>query len=176
MITPTRKAPSLVLPTVYHGEFNLFNEEPKNFTMAIFIRGLHCPLCISYLKDLASYLSKLIDMGVDYIIISADDKVRASQMLQKVGSTELRYAYNLEIEKAKEWDLYISRGRGKTSIGIEELELFPEPGLFLIKPDKTIFSAYIQSMPFARPQFKDIISSLNFILAKKYPARGNIVI
>ena len=28
MITPTRKAPSLVLPTVYHSEFNLFNEEP----------------------------------------------------------------------------------------------------------------------------------------------------
>ena len=47
MITPTRKAPNLVLPTVYHSEFNLFNEEPVNFTMVIFIRGLHCPLCIT---------------------------------------------------------------------------------------------------------------------------------
>ena len=52
MIKPTRKAPNLVLPTVYHGEFNLFNEDPKNFTMVIFIRGLHCPLCINYLKEL----------------------------------------------------------------------------------------------------------------------------
>ena len=40
MITPTRKAPNLVLPTVYHSEFNLFNEEPVNFTMVIFIRGV----------------------------------------------------------------------------------------------------------------------------------------
>ena len=95
-------------------------------------------------------------------------------MLQKVGSTELRLAYDLDISKAKEWDLFISKGRGKTSVGVDELDFFPEPGLFLIKPDKTIFSAYIQSMPFARPQFEDIINSLNFIIDKKYPARGNI--
>ena len=174
MITPTRKAPSLVLPTVYHGEFNLFNESPKKFTMAIFIRGLHCPLCITYLKEITTYLSTLSDLGVDYVIISADDQTRATQMLQKVGSTELRFAYSLDIEKAKEWNLYISKGKGKTSIGVEELDFFPEPGLFLIKPDKTIFSVYIQSMPFARPQFKDIVNSLNFIIEKKYPARGNI--
>ena len=111
MIKPARKAPSLVLPTVYHGEFNLFNEDPKNFTMVIFIRGLHCPLCINYLKELTTFLPTLNDLGVDYIISSADDKTRATQMLQKVGSTELRFAYNLDIEKAKEWDLYISKGR-----------------------------------------------------------------
>ena len=174
MIKPTRKAPNLVLPTVYHGEFNLFNEDPKNFTMVIFIRGLHCPLCINYLKELTTFLPTLNDLGVDYIISSADDKTRATQMLQKVGSTELRFAYNLDIEKAKEWDLYISKGRGKTSIGVEELDYFPEPGLFLVKPDKTIFSAYIQSMPFARPQIKDVVNSLNFIIEKKYPTRGNI--
>ncbi len=174
MIKPTRKAPTLVLPTVYHGEFNLFNEDPKNFTLVVFIRGLHCPLCITYLKEIINYLQILRDLGVDYVIISADDKTRAMQMLQKVGSTELRYAYNLDIEKAKEWNLFISKGRGITSIGVEELGFFPEPGLFLIKPDKTIFSAYIQSMPFARPQFKEIISSLNFIIEKNYPARGNI--
>ena len=108
------------------------------------------------------------------MIVSSDDKTRATQMLQKVGSTELRLAYDLDIAKAKEWDLFISKGRGKTSVGVDELDFFPEPGLFLIKPDKTIFSAYIQSMPFARPQFEDIINSLNFIIDKKYPARGNI--
>ena len=59
MITPTRKAPNLVLPTVYHSEFNLFNEEPVNFTMVIFIRGLHCPLCIIYLKQMMKYVQTL---------------------------------------------------------------------------------------------------------------------
>ena len=174
MITPTRKAPNLVLPTVYHSEFNLFNEEPVNFTMVIFIRGLHCPLCITYLKQMMKYVQTLKNIGVDYVTVSSDDKTRATQMLQKVGSTELRLAYDLDIAKAKEWDLFISKGRGKTSIGVDELDFFPEPGLFLIKTDKTIFSAYIQSMPFARPQFEDIINSLNFIIDKKYPARGNI--
>ena len=89
MITPTRKAPNLVLPTVYHSEFNLFNEEPVNFTMVIFIRGLHCPLCITYLKQMMKYVQTLKNIGVDYITVSSDDKTRATQMLQKVGSTEL---------------------------------------------------------------------------------------
>ena len=109
MITPTRKAPNLVLPTVYHSEFNLFNEEPVNFTMVIFIRGLHCPLCIIYLKQMIKYVQTLKNIGVDYVTVSSDDKTRATQMLQKVGSTELRLAYDLDIAKAKEWDLFIKK-------------------------------------------------------------------
>ena len=129
-------------------------------------------LGLSHKKFLDDLLSEIGDNWTS--AVSSDDKTRATQMLQKVGSTELRLAYDLDIAKAKEWDLFISKGRGKTSVGVDELDFFPEPGLFLIKPDKTIFSAYIQSMPFARPQFEDIINSLNFIIDKKYPARGNI--
>ena len=65
-------------------------------------------------------------------------------------------------------------GRGKTSAGVSELDFFPEPGFFLVKPDNSIFYIATQSMPFARPQFKDLLVSLRFILDKSYPARGNI--
>ena len=46
-------------------------------------------------------------------------------------------------------DRYVSASRGKTSIGIEEPALFSEPGLFLIRPDNTV---YYQPAPPVRYQ------------------------
>jgi len=62
--------------------------------------------------------------------------------------------------------------RGKTSIGIEEPPLFNEPGVFLVKPDGTLYYGAVQTMPFARPQFQDLLGAIDFAIAKDYPARG----
>ena len=70
--------------------------------------------------------------------------------------------------------LYVSSGVGKTSVGVEEPELFIEPGLFMIRPDQTLYFASVQTMPFARPAFGDILKALDFVIAKNYPARGEI--
>ena len=59
-----------------------------------------------------------------------------------------------------------------TSAGIEEPKLFAEPGLFLVKPDQTLYWASISTMPFARPHFNDIAGAIDFALSKNYPARG----
>ena len=79
---------------------------------------------------------------------------------------------SLTIGAARSWGLYISTSRGKTSTGIEEPALFSEPGIFLVRPDQTLYWASVQSMPFARPHFREIISALDFVIAKDYPARG----
>ena len=52
------------------------------------------------------------------------------------GAGALRLGYNLGLAKAREWGLYISTSRGKTSIGIEEPPLFSEPGLFMVTPNE----------------------------------------
>ena len=174
MLIPTQKAPNLLLPTLFHGEFNLISEKPKNFTMLIFFRGLHCPICATYLQSFTDLLPDFVELGITSIAISSDGKRRALEMAKKVGSKSLRYGYNLKLKQAREWGLYISEGRGKTSAGVSELDFFPEPGFFLVKPDNSIFYIATQSMPFARPQFKDLLGSLRFILDKSYPARGNI--
>jgi len=33
----------------------------------------------------------------------------------------------------------------------------------------------VQTMPFARPQFDDILKALDVVLARTYPARGEVV-
>jgi hypothetical protein len=80
--------------------------------------------------------------------------------------------YGLSLSLAKDWGLFISTSRGKTSIGIEEPKLFSEPGVFLIRPDQTLFYASVQSMPFVRPVFKEMLPALDFVMANDYPARG----
>lgn len=73
---------------------------------------------------------------------------------------------------ARQWGLYISTSRGKTSIGIEEPKLFSEPGVFLIKPDQSVYWLSVQSMPFARPNFGEMVQALDFVVKNDYPARG----
>lgn len=93
-------------------------------------------------------------------------------MAEKVGASALRFGYGLSLAKAREWGLYISASRGKTSIGIEEPERFSEPGVFLIRTDKTIYYLSVQSMPFVRPNFGEMVQALDFVIKNDYPARG----
>jgi hypothetical protein len=59
-----------------------------------------------------------------------------------------------------------------TSAGIEETRQFNEPGLFLVRPDGTLYWAAVQSVPFARPHFDEVLKAVDFIKSKDYPARG----
>ncbi len=93
-------------------------------------------------------------------------------MAEKSGAANLRFGYGLPLAKAREWGLYISTSRGKTSIGVEEPALFSEPGVFLIRPDRTIYYLSVQSMPFVRPNFAEMLQALDFIIKQDYPARG----
>ena len=54
--------------------------------------------------------------------------------------------------------------------GVEEPPLFSELGLFLVRPDRTLYFASVQTMPFARPRFTDILAAIDFVTAKNYPA------
>jgi len=76
------------------------------------------------------------------------------------------------LEVARAWGLYISESRGKTSIGIEEPAKFSEPGLFLVRPDQILYWLSVQSMPFVRPNFAEVVQALDFVIKNEYPARG----
>jgi hypothetical protein len=106
------------------------------------------------------------------VAVSSDGKERAMAAKTDWELPNIPVAYGLGIDKARELGLYISTSRGKTSIGIEEPARFNEPGLFLVKPDGTLYAAYIQTMPFARPPLDQLLKAIDFINEKGYPARG----
>jgi len=96
-------------------------------------------------------------------------------MADKVGASQLQIGYGLELAVARAWGLFISASRGKTSIGIEEPELFSEPGVFLVRPDQTLYWLSVQSMPFVRPNFVEVVQALDFVIRNDYPARGEYI-
>lgn len=172
MVVPRQRAPELIVETLGHGRFNLAVEKPERLTLVCFYRGLHCPVCANYLKELERLTPAFAERGVETIAISSDVEARARQMAEKVGAKNLRVGYGLELSAAREWGLYISASRGKSSIDIEEPLLFSEPGVFLIKPDQTIYYLSIQSMPFVRPNFGEMVQAVDYIIKNDYPARG----
>jgi len=56
----------------------------------------------------------------------------------------------------------------------QEPDLFGEPGLFLVRPDGTLYYAATSSMPFARPDLEDLIEAFDFVIGNDYPARGEV--
>ena len=175
MLIPRDIAPALAVETLSGTPYDLSLEKPARFSLVCFYRGLHCPVCSNYLRELDRLTPGLGERGVTTVAISSDTEERARQMSQKIGAVNLRIGYGLELPKARKWGLYISASRGESSIGIVEPSLFSEPGVFLLRPDQSKYYISVQSMPFVRPNFQEMVQALDFIINTDYPARGEYI-
>jgi len=173
-LVPRQPVPPLVVPLAGGGKFDLATETPDKFTLVVFYRGLHCPQCRKQLTDLEAKLPEFEKRGVSVVAISADSPERGEKTNTEWDLPKLRIGHSLDLRTARAYGLWISTSRGKTSAGIEETSLFNEPGLFLIKPDGTLYCASVQTMPFARPQLADFLAAIDFVTEKNYPARGEV--
>ena len=150
------------------------SETPAKFTLMVFYRGLHCPICKGQLSDLESKLPNFEARGVQVAAASCDSRQRAETAKADWNLPNLRLGYGLDIETARGWGLYVSSGRGPTSAGIEEPAFFSEPALYLIRADHALYFGSVQTMPFARPKLADVLSAIDLVIAKDYPARGEV--
>lgn len=166
-LTPRQPVPDLDLPLVGGGRFRLSQARPDSFTMLVFYRGLHCPICKPYLRDLDRKIDAFAQRGVEAVAISSDGRERAERTRGDWGLKRLPLAYDLPLQEARAWGLYVS-----SAIKEGEPDRFSEPGLFLVRPDRTLYAATVQTMPFARPHWDDLLGALDFVLANSYPARG----
>jgi len=169
---PRQPVPALEVDLVGGGRWRLAERRPERFTLICAYRGLHCPICKGYLRELDRAVEEFAARGVEVIALSSDGAERAAAAVRDWGLERLAVGYGLSIDSARAWGLYVSTGRGKTSTGVEEPALFNEPGIFLVRPDGTLYAATTASMPFARPHFKEILAALDFVIANDYPARG----
>lgn len=167
MIKPRLSVPKMDLPLVGGGRFTLTFEKPAVFTMIVVYRGLHCPICRTYLRDLNEKIGDFDAAGVGTVAVSSDAAERAEKAKADWQLDKLRIAHDLPIEEARKWGLFVSHG-----ISDKEPPEFVEPGLFLIRPDNTLYAASIQTMPFARPSFSDVLGAVQFVTKNNYPARG----
>ena len=171
-LMPRKPVPSLEVDTLGGTRWKLAEKKPQHFVMLVFYRGLHCPICRKYLSELSRMIGEFDKRGVETLALSSDDRQRAQETKDKWGLAGFEIGYGLALDKAREWGLYVSSSRGKTSLGIDEPALFSEPGLFLLRPDATLYWGSWSTMPFARPHFDEILAAIDFAVSKDYPARG----
>lgn len=174
-LIPRQATPSLDLKLVGGGSWSLADQAPENFTMIVVYRGYHCPICSRYLADLNRKAADFAEIGVNILVLSSDTQERGEKAKEEWKLDNLELAYGLTLEKAREWGLFISTSKGATSSGVIEPDLFVEPGLFLVRPNQELFFSTIQTMPFARPAFSEILGACKFVIEKDYPGRGEVI-
>ena len=166
-LIPDAQVPALKLPLVGGGTFDLSQESPENFTMVLFYRGLHCPVCKNYIGGLAAMLDDFEAAGFSVVVASMNDKALAEQAAADWELGRTRVAYDVTVEDAKNWGLWISKAFKDV-----EADIFTEPGLFWVRPDGRLYLADISNMPWARPDLKMLLSKVAYALEHSYPARG----
>lgn len=173
-LMPRQPVPSLAVDTVDGEGFDLSKAKPQHFLMIVFYRGLHCAVCNTYIRELDRLHEEFARRGIDVVAISSDTRDRAIETQRKWGLSNVRLGYELPIDKARDWNLYVSSSRGRATNGIEEPSVFSEPGIFVIRPDRTLYWGNISTMPFARPHFSEIIQAFDLVQKIDYPARGEL--
>lgn len=161
------QVPKLEVKTLDGKVWKLFEQKPQNFTLIVFYRGWFCPICHQYLAELERVLDNFTKLGVEAIAISCDSQADAQKSIEEWGIQNLTIGYEASIDLFRHWGLYISK-----SATPKEPSLFCEPGFFLVKPDRTLFYAAVNSSPFGRPSISDMLCAIDFILKNNYPVRG----
>lgn len=170
MPKPRQPAPSLDVALVGGGRWRLADQRPDRFTVVAFYRGYHCPLCRSYVTTLNALTSDLAEVGATSVLaVSGDDAGRAERTVAEWEITDLPIGYGLSQPAMRQWGLYISK-----AIKEGQPNEFSEPGLFLIRPDGTLYSAALSTMPFLRPPLGELVETIRWLNDNDYPARGEI--
>jgi peroxiredoxin len=165
---PTQVAPDLDLPVAGGGRLRLADHHPEGFTMLVFNRGLHCPVCRAQLAELDRRIDELSERGIELFSVSSESAERAEAMRSDWGIENVPLAYGLEEEQMRAWGLFVSRGRND-----QEPPIFNEPAVFLLKPDRSVYYEAILSMPAGRPRLDDLLHGIDYWVSTGYPARGD---
>lgn len=170
-LTPTQPAPVLSLPLTGGGDthdLGLGTGADGRFSLVVFFRGLHCPVCRKQLSELDRRLDEVRAAGVGRVVaISMETPERSAQLVQEWHLANLPVAYGLSEASARDWGLFVS-----TAIKDGEAPVFNEPGMFVVDADGTVYWSSVSSMPFARPALDDVLAGLQFAQKNDYPARG----
>jgi len=166
-LTPESQAPTLKLSLVGGGTFDLASETPKNFTMVVFYRGHHCPVCKGYLQKLDGLIGKYKEAGFSVVAASMNGRDLAATTVSEWELKNLAVAHDLTVQDARDWGLWIS-----SAIKDAEADIFCEPGLYWVRPDGRIYLIDISNMPWARPDLEFLLSKVPFAVDNGYPARG----
>ena len=171
LLKPRQKTPNLRVPLIQGSEWSLEEQKPEHFTVVVFYRGVHCPLCKEYITELDSLVSEFHTVGATSVVaVSGDDIGRARKAISEWDIKHVPIGYSQSLASMREWGLYVSK-----AIREGQPNEFGEPAMFIIRPDQTLYAAIQTTMPFMRPNLKEAIETIKWVIENNYPARGEIL-
>ena len=102
-LLPRQPAPDLTVPTLTGTTWSLAAASPQRFSLIVFYRGLHCPICASYVAELNKSAPEFATRGVETIAISSDTEARAREAQTKWALSQLSVGHSLTIGTARAW-------------------------------------------------------------------------
>lgn len=162
--------PEITLPRLGGGTLRLGAPlDGRDWQMIVVYRGLHCPICKSYLKGLEGLLADYHAKGVDVIAVSGDPEAKAEAFVAETGIT-VPVGYGLSLEAMAALGLYISEPRSPQ----ETDRPFAEPGIFVVNATGELQIVDLSNAPFARPDLEKLLSGIGFVRDNDYPIRGTM--
>ncbi len=163
--------PALEAALVGGGDWRLASEHAQTLELVVVYRGLHCAVCRGWLAELHRMLPEFEQRGIAVIALSCDSRDSAERAQAHWNLPNLRIGYGLDHEDARKAGVYLSQGRGPNlGTGIIEPRVFAEPAVFAVKPDGTLYAAWVQSGPEARPHLDEILTALDKMIGRGLPA------
>jgi hypothetical protein len=101
VLKPRQPVPALEVDTL-DGAWSLADHNPENFTMVVFYRGLHCPICSKYIGELDKLSGDFAEIGVSVLVLSTDTRERAEQARQNWELSNLNVGYGVTIEQCRD--------------------------------------------------------------------------
>lgn len=138
-----------------------------DWQLVVVYRGLHCPLCKTYLSKLRELESDFNALGVDVVAVSGDPEAKAQAMVDE-KDLSLTMGYGLSVAQMDTLGVYVSDPRSPQ----ETDQPFPEPGLFVVNGDGAIQMVDVSNAPFLRPDLESVVKGIAFVRSNDYPIRG----
>ncbi len=105
--------------------------------------------------------------GIELFAVSMNSEELAKRTVEEWGLDRLTVGFELELADAERWGLFVS-----AALNDKEPPMFNEPGLFFVRPDGTLYSSIVQTMPFSRPPAKALLGMVDWVIENEYPPRG----
>ena len=107
--------------------------------------------------------------GIQVMVVSSNTAELAERTVSDWGLEKLTVGYGLTLEDADRWGLFAS-----SAVSASEPDPFTEPGIFVVRPDGTLYASIVQTMPFSRPPGTTLLKTLEWVIDNDYPARGDV--
>lgn len=166
-LKPGEDAGNIELDLINGARWKL-GEQTNEWNVIVVYRGLHCPVCKGQLQNLKKQLEDYADAGVGVVSASMDTKKRADKAHKDWELGSVPVAFGLERDLVEKFGLYLS-----DAISDNEPDIFSEPAILLFKGTQ-FYAGWVQTIPFARPPFDDLLKGIKFIQKEGYPPRGKL--